>query len=177
MQCHTSDDRNPNSYCVALLSHSVRFALLGFLLHDAWSLHMQACSCEGQGQVHVQDSSCQIVLLQNAPLMNCASWPTLQFLTTNLHGIDLKLNAWLPLSPHFTRHLFTSFCFKDLCHYTPFINLLLLIFGVTPFGWLHAITLNLYFLWECHFWYKLFDLCPIITKAITVCKKGFGVLY
>jgi hypothetical protein len=105
----TTDDRNLNLNWVALLSHSVRYAMRGFLFHDVWSLHMQVRSCEGQGQVYVQDSSCQIVLLQNAPLANCVSWPTLQFLTTNFHCIELKLNAWPPLSPYFTLHLFKSF--------------------------------------------------------------------
>lgn len=178
MQCHTPYDRNPNSHWVALLSQSVRFAMRGFLLHDMWSLHMQVFSCEGQGQrqgqgqMHVRDSSCQIVLLRYAPLANCVNWPTLQFLATNLHCIDLKLNAWLPLSPYFTLHLFTSFCFNNLCYYTPFLNLLPLIFGVMPFGWLHSIALTFYFLTECHFLYTPFWFMPNYNKGITVCKKG-----
>jgi hypothetical protein len=173
MQCHTSDDRNPNSRWVALLSYSVSFSVLGFLLHDMWSLHMQLCSREGQGQMYVQDSSCQIVLLRYAPLANCVSWSTLQFLTTNLYCIELKLNAWLPLSPYFTPHWFTSFCFNDLCNYTSFLNLLPLIIGVTPFGWLHSITLTLYFLWEVIFDIRFFYLCPIITKQLRYVEKGF----
>lgn len=142
---------------------SVRFAMVRFLWHDMWSLHIQVGSCEGQ--VHVQDSSCQTVLLQNAPLANCVSWPTLQFLTTNLHFIDPKLNAWLPLSPYFPLHLFTSFGFNNLCHYSLFINLLLFIIGVTPVGRLHSITLAFYFSWDCHFWYTPFWFMPSYHKS------------
>jgi hypothetical protein len=165
--------RNPNCHWLALLSHSVHFAVMRFLLHDTWSLHMQVCSCEGQ----LQDSSSQIVLLQNTPLTKCVIWSTLPFLTTNLHCTELKLNAWLALSPYFTLHLFASFCFKDLCHYTPFLNLHPLISVVTPFGWLHSITLTPYVLWECHFWYTAICFTPSYHESNYGMKKGPGALY
>ena len=37
---------------------------------------------------------------------------------------------------------FTPFCCNAPCHFTPLLNLRFHIFGLTPFGWMHSITLT-----------------------------------
>jgi hypothetical protein len=51
----------------------------------------------------------------------------------------------------YTTPCFVLLCFNAPCQLTPLLNLPPLIFGLTPFGWLHSIALTPYLLWEYHF--------------------------
>jgi hypothetical protein len=42
---------------------------------------------------------------------------------------------------------FTPFCCNAPCHFTQLLNLRSYIFGLTPFGWMHSITLTSFFIY------------------------------
>ena len=52
--------------------------------------------------------------------------------------VQCRIQESLVLSPT----CFTTFCLNVPCQYTSLLNLRLLIFGLTPFGWLRFITLT-----------------------------------
>ena len=88
-------------------------------------------------------------------------------------------NAWItqrtdtPISL-FTPVCFTTFCFKDPCQFTPFLNLRSLIFSLTPCGWLRSVALTYSLWWEYHFWFMSFRFTSAFSGMKVARKRKAG---
>lgn len=96
-----------------------------------------------------------VTFCETARLLNSTAetFLTQSFVIINYYVYNTSSTSFTPLC-------YTPFCFNAHCQFTPLIHLLFLIFGWTPFGWLHSITLTSCFWWEYIFLFKPF-LCTL----------------
>jgi hypothetical protein len=80
--------------------------------------------------------------------------------------------------PHLVYARITLLCFKAPCQFITLPNLRSLIFGLTPFGWLHSTTLTSYFWWEFNFWFTPPSFTPIgVTWGIHGAKMRLQYIF
>jgi hypothetical protein len=58
-----------------------------------------------------------------------------------IHNANVSVDRLIRRSP-FTPVCFTPFCFTPPCHFTPLLDIRSLTLDLTPFGWLHTVTLS-----------------------------------
>jgi len=69
-------------------------------------------------------------------------------------------------------------CFNAPCKFTPLLILLALIFNLIPLaGVFHFLQVLFFFLWEHHFHFRPFDLCPLFLGHNHSTKQGLGLFY
>ena len=96
---------------------------------------------------------CEITTLQNSIVETLV---TQSFVTKNNYVYNTRSTSFTPLC-------YTPFCSHVPCQFTPLLNLRSLIFGLTPFGWLHFIAL-FYFWWEHPFLFTTFLYALFLEK-------------
>jgi hypothetical protein len=113
--------------------------------------------------------------LYGSPIYNATCPPNINTilklydLTTQVLQRAQVSHHFLFLFSHYTSYT-PSACFKPVrfntpCQFTLFPNLHSLLFGLTPFGWLHYIMLPLTSDGNIIFHLRLFDLCPLFRNT------------